>query len=252
MQLFTFWSFAPITYIERLCLTSMLAAGHPVAVYSYDYDLDLPEGIELRDASEVMPRQAIRPSLFADLFRYEGLHRGLGTWVDADILLLRSLADMGDHIFGWEVADSINNAVLCLPSDSPFFRYVAELANAHVPMHPNWGWRRRFKQRLRASVGKQKLIDEIGWTVLGPAALTQFASRNGLSDHAQSPDVFYPVPYLKALDTFDPRVTIEDSFTANTRAVHLWNTKLTQHKALAPPDNSFIGRMCRKYAVALP
>ena len=128
MQLFAFWSFAPLTYIEHLCLNSMLAAGHPVDLYTYDDDLEAPAGVRLRDAREVLPRERVMfyrngsPSLFANLFRYAGLQRGLGTWVDMDVLLLRSIADMGEVIAGWEDGMLINTAVLRLPPDHAYLK----------------------------------------------------------------------------------------------------------------------------------
>src|SRR5688572_23180586 len=106
MQLFTFWSFAPTTYIECLCLQSMLDVGHTVTVYTYEPHLDVPAGVRVADAADILLRTGVMdgpsPALFSDLFRYVGLQRGLGTWVDADVLMFRSLADMGEHIFGME------------------------------------------------------------------------------------------------------------------------------------------------------
>jgi hypothetical protein len=48
------------------------------------------------------------------------LQRGLGKWVDADVLVVRNFGDLltRDHVFGWESAEAINGAVLKLPPTS--------------------------------------------------------------------------------------------------------------------------------------
>src|SRR5262245_29437184 len=156
MQLFSFWSFAPLTYIERLCLQSMLAAGHPVVVYTYDGPLDVPAGVVVKDANEIVQRERVflhaesgNLGPFSDFFRYEAMRRSIGTWTDLDMLFLRDIADMGETIVGWHNDTIINGAVLLLPPDCPIFDYVHRLIHSRVPLPRHWPLRKRIRQLLR-------------------------------------------------------------------------------------------------------
>ena len=45
-----FWHGAPLSRVERLCLASFVANGHPVHLYVYDEPAGVPAGVRLRDA----------------------------------------------------------------------------------------------------------------------------------------------------------------------------------------------------------
>jgi hypothetical protein len=255
VRLFTFWSFAPTTYIERLCLKSILLAGHPLDLYTFDDTVDVPDGVTVQKAAEIMPRERVifyrngSPALFSNLFRYEGLRRGLGTWIDADVLLLRTIGDLAGHIFGWQDDKSINNAILKLPPDSPYFTSIDKLVNARVPIPGHWPLRKKLRQLGRACIGRHQRLNQLGWGVTGPAALTHFAREHDWLKFAQPSDVFYPVHWRDAGALFDPNVRIENQITPRTRAVHLWNNRIPVQKSRPPPRGSFIARMCDRYGV---
>jgi hypothetical protein len=259
VQLFTFWSFAPLTYVERLCLTSMVRAGHRVDLYTYDGRLDVPVGVALRDARELFARDKVvshaqtgSPALFTDLFRYAGLQRGLGTWVDTDVILLRGIADMGDYIFGFESPDKLNGAVLRLPSDCPYLAYIDALVAAPVPMPRHWSITKKLRQLARALIGRQRRLAELEWGVIGPLALTAFARRNGWLSLAQPEEVFYPVHWRERAMFFGPAELIEQRITPATRAIHLWHMGFTKDQKVRPPAGSFLARMCERYGIATP
>jgi hypothetical protein len=258
VQLFTYWSFAPITYIERLCLQSMLDAGHPVTVYTYERHLDVPAGVHVADAANILLRSRVidgpSPSLFSNLFRYVGLQRGLGTWVDADVLMFRSIADMGENIFGWEDEKLINGAILRMPPNAPVLRDLVRHITARVPIDPRWGWREKARQVVRGFLGRPLPIGKMEWGVAGPDALTHFGRRYDLAKWAQPVDVFYPVPAAsnRPADMFNPDIDIEACFTARTRTIHLWNYNIKDRKGTSPPAGSFIDRMCQRHRIAAP
>lgn len=253
MKLFSFWSFQPLSYIERLCLKSMVAAGHPVDLFTFDKDLAVPSGVTVRDAAEILPLAGPvfhakgSASLFADRFRYRGLQKGIGIWVDMDVILLREIGWFGDHVFGWASKDSINNAILRLPPDSAFFTYIDELVNAPVPIPAHWSWRKKFVQNMRATVGRHRSLDQIERAAIGPKALTHFALETGLAARAQPIEVFYPVHWRETAVLFDPNFALEERFTDKTCAVHLWNARIGHYKQRPPPANSFMARMCERF-----
>jgi hypothetical protein len=83
--------------VERACLRSVLRQGHELAPYCHRRPAGMPAGVEMRDASAILPEDRIvrhragSASLFANWFGYELLRQRLGTWIDADIYLLEPL-----------------------------------------------------------------------------------------------------------------------------------------------------------------
>src|SRR4029079_419250 len=76
-------------------------------------------------------------AIFADLFRYELLRRGAGMWIDCDLYCVRPFVFSGDHVFGRESADSVCNAALLLPADSPVLAGLIEPFGQVSPI-PAW------------------------------------------------------------------------------------------------------------------
>ena len=114
----TLWIGESLGPVERACLRSVARQGHKVALYCYGEPKGVPNEVEVRDASEILPEAAIsapwvaRADLYSDWFRYELLKRGLGTWVDADVYVLRPLDMVKPYLFGVQDAPILNNAVL--------------------------------------------------------------------------------------------------------------------------------------------
>ncbi len=91
------WIGSALSTMERLSLTSFVAAGHNVHLYTYDDVAGVPEGVELRDANAILPRSRIfryaehdTVSGFSNFFRYKLLLERGGWWVDTDVVCLTS------------------------------------------------------------------------------------------------------------------------------------------------------------------
>src|SRR5688500_1370812 len=80
--------------VEQACLLSVLRQGHEMALYCYEEPEGVPEGVNLLDAEEIIPRREIvrspggGASFFSNRFRYELQRQGRGTWIDCDLYLL--------------------------------------------------------------------------------------------------------------------------------------------------------------------
>src|SRR5690242_2392198 len=97
-RLNSLWVGERLGYIEQLCIASAMVAGHPFTLYSYTPDIieNVPDGVEIRDAREIMPEERLvryadsgAIQLGANFFRYELLLKGAGYWVDMDFCFLR-------------------------------------------------------------------------------------------------------------------------------------------------------------------
>ena len=141
-----------MSYIERLCLASMLDTGHKVALYTYEGVPNAPSGVDLRDAREVMPQNMMvrveKQKSFAlgsDFFRYRLLQKGLGCWIDCDELLLKPIKP-ANHIFGYERQNSIATGVLKLPADLPILDNVMRMASNSPVVAPWWPAGKKLEQ----------------------------------------------------------------------------------------------------------
>src|ERR1700732_800961 len=112
-EIVTFWH-GPLDGLRRLCLRSQVAAGHKVTVYSFDPIAQLPDGVGNAEAEAILPHtfaERLRPTgpdgvwrdrttlQFSDVFRmrlmakntFKNTSESAGLWLDADILLLKSI-----------------------------------------------------------------------------------------------------------------------------------------------------------------
>ena len=111
----SYWSGAPLSLLERACLTSWVAFGARVHLYTHDSIKGLTSQIpavirshvRVLDADAIVDRsrkfnyKGVAPKSkradaftalpFSDLFRYEMLRKVGGVWMDMDIVLIRPM-----------------------------------------------------------------------------------------------------------------------------------------------------------------
>jgi hypothetical protein len=233
---------------EQACLLSALRQGHAVALYCYREPAGLPRGVEVRDAALILPETAIvrhrtgSPSLFSNLFRYELMRRGLGTWIDCDAYLLKPMPDADPYLFGWQEEGVINGGVLRMPPDSPMLapligifseREVPRWLPAPAKLAAYW------RLLLRGRTG----LSQMPWGSAGPHALTAIARETGLDRLAVPREVLYPVPWQQADWLFRPDRSLEDVTTRASVSVHLWTSCLRRLGDMQVQSGSFAARL---------
>jgi hypothetical protein len=133
--------------VERLCLRSFSKMGHAVHLYTYDAIDDVPPGITVQDASQILPRSLIfrnelgkgKGSLagFSDLFRFKLLLDRGGWWVDADIFCLRPFDFEAPYVFGAE-GENVASGVIKMPRGCELAERCFELARRVDPSTIIW------------------------------------------------------------------------------------------------------------------
>ena len=256
-RLNSLWVGDELGYIERLSIVSAMAAGHPYTIYSYAPEKlrGVPVGAEIRDAREVMSDETLVryfnarwAALGTDFFRYALLAKGLGYWVDLDLYFVAPFDFEDQYVFGWEHETSINGAVLRLPAQSSMLGDLREL--------PKTNWRppffgpRRTLQFYWARLTKGDIHPEdLEWGTFGPALITYLAKKHGVANLAQERSVFYSIRYQEA-DLFSgPAAVVESKLTPQTRAVHLWHSKLSDAAKKSPPRGSYLEVACRRHGI---
>jgi len=248
----TLWIGDSLGPVERACLRSALRHGHRVFLYCFRPPAGLPEGVELRDAAVILPENHVirhrsgSVAPFSDWFRYELQKRGLGTWIDMDMYLLRPIDGQRDYLFGEERLGILNNAVLRLPPDSPL---IEELLMPFTRTAAPWlPMRHRAMLQIRKWFVGRVDAGTMPWGTTGPGALTAAAAKFELSSHALPPDVFYPVHWKDAAWILDPAIQLDKVVTEETVAVHLWNECIRGVKNTPAPKHSFLARLQREGA----
>lgn len=213
-KLNTLWVRGELSSLERICLASMAKLGHPVVLYSYDKISNVPKDVELRDARQVVSVDEIDRyrrdgkicyALFSDYFRYVLLEKKLGIWMDTDCYCFRPIV-LPEHQYlaGYEI-NTIANAVLHLPFDSPILKDLLTACRAPTKS-PYWlDARRRFvKQPSYLIRGKKWNLGAMGWGIVGPKALTYLVPKYSLQDKIQPMKTFYPLARAGSAKLFDP------------------------------------------------
>lgn len=202
------WIGPALSPVERLSIRSFLDHGHPFRLFAYEPVEGVPDGVELADASAVLPRErmfvqatgANRGSVapFSDLFRYRLLRDAGGWWTDLDVVCLAPLALDAAFVVGRERhrwGEQVCSAIMRLPPASPF---------------------------ARACLARVEACDlaTAAYGATGPRLVDEEVRAAGLFDRTFAPQVFYPVDPGRARDLLDPRkaIDLEGSLT-----VHLWN-----------------------------
>lgn len=252
-----FWHGAPLSRVERLCIASFRAHGHPLHLYVYDTPAAPPPGVRLMAAEEILPRSLVfthrrTGSLgsFSDWFRYRLLYERGGIWADADVVCLAPFQYTKTEIFGWQDAHAVNNAVLGLPAGHELAAWLAACCEDPNKLLPYDSWYMRLRKlRRRYFRGNQRGV--VRWGEYGPKGLTQAARHFGYIDKAVPIAHFYPVRCEDWRTMFASRPAGRPLWTSESRAVHLWQQKMRSalgfdKNARFPVDSAF-EELCRRF-----
>ncbi|MDN7353110.1 hypothetical protein [Acetobacter senegalensis] len=229
----TFWYGGRLSALEKACAYSLIRQGCELTLYSYCRVDNVPDGVVLADASEIIPEEMTKyfifknmPDLghFSDFFRYSMFRKNKKTWVDLDMLFLSEpyVSPSGDIVVQ-ERQGSVNGAILGLTS--PFL--VDELI-----------------ARSKALMGKK-----LRWGETGPLLLESVLGENN-DITKMSSKIYYPIDHLDIYKIFLPE---EKEWcmdhTSQSVALHLFNNilnKIGYWKDISPPEGSYLYGILKK------
>ncbi len=139
-----FWTGAPITFVEELCIKSFLDAGHRTVVFSFDKIENLSAGVEVASASDVLPAVNIirhkrtgSPALFSDHFRCKLLLENDGViWADTDAYCLRPFEPHGGYLIAKANPRSVASGVMAMPANSPALKELISFFDDELSYSP--------------------------------------------------------------------------------------------------------------------
>src|SRR5437879_331190 len=125
-----FWH-GPFSPYEALCLSSFVAAGIAVELFSEAPVPDLPRGVTRRNAREILDRDVAvyrhefdgpSPSLHSNHFRYALLEQSGGWWIDTDMMLMTSSLPAADIFVARQSDRELNGSVMRFPPGHPLIK----------------------------------------------------------------------------------------------------------------------------------
>ncbi|MEI8305717.1 MAG: capsular polysaccharide synthesis protein [Chloroflexales bacterium] len=199
----TLW-IGPMNNLIFTCLSSFVSQGHPVHLYCYNNVQDIPVGVQMFSAVEIIPEKVLQPNengegkgsyaAFSDLFRFSLLYQRGGWWVDADMYCVRPFIAQSLYVFATE-HDSIGTCAIHAPAGSSLLKTTIEQINLLPIKNVNWT---EYKDIYAENV-----------------------IQSGLLESIQSDCVFCPISWDKiesyVLESYVPHLK------ECTIGVHLWN-----------------------------
>lgn len=238
-----FWTGPPLSFYEILSLKSFLSAGARAILYSYDKNLAVPDGVELRDAGELLPADVLRQhnagsdkglSRHSDLCRYIMLQRHGGWYVDLDVVCLRDHLPPAEMYFARANAAIIYNGIMKFPAGSPALGDLIARAQEILP-------------------AAERALTEDARVVLGPPLLSRVLRDHGLDGRAEPVSKAYEISIQETLAFFNPSQCGEvEARLADKDFTHLWNaawTTLRIPKNFGPPEGSWLDMMFRRFGI---
>ncbi|MEM7090498.1 MAG: ATP-grasp fold amidoligase family protein [Pseudomonadota bacterium] len=252
-----FWVEGSLSFLEQACLLSFVANGHKVVLFHYGGVENVPDEIELVSANEiheperfVMNNQFKTPVPQSDIFRLHLMKKTDYLWCDADVLSLAPIPK-SDHVFGYQNASTICNAVMRLPTDSPALDDYLAYCQDPFPIFPGIEGQQREELERKKKAGELPHASDQPHSVYGPGAFTWFLRQHGAIDHASPTHVFYPLPFRQTGQANDihARDFRSTYLKDETLAVHLWGRRMRWWIARGIKRYSFLDRRLRSLGI---
>ena len=252
----TLWVGNPLTVIEQLSLTSFVAHGHEVHLYTYGDVGNIPKGVIKRNAAEVLPESSVFTKYggsyaqFSDWFRWKLLNERGGYWVDTDVICLKPFDFNETLVFGRESDQQINGAVIAIPPGHKLAELM--LSTAIAPLNAQEyddakARKRKFRARLLRRGDKAVKWGYAG----GPASFTKALQYLDLVTHAKSHLAFYPINPTNWDAIFDSTYASGMGAFQDSYAIHLWNEMMRRKPGFDKngrfPADSLIERLKATY-----
>jgi hypothetical protein len=266
-EIVSFWTGAPLSFTEQLCLKSFADMGHPTTLYSYGQIEGVPDGVATADASAILPEpdamvvhpRTGSPAPFADRFRYHLLRKRPGViWADTDAYCLRPFVPTDGYFLGFCDRNNriANNGVLALPAHSPALQLLIAFTSDEDLIMPWLSKGLMDQARARADAGDPMHVTEMPWGIWGPSALSWALRQTGEIRYAQPHDALYPILFEDRRMFFRRARHIRRKLTEQTCSIHFYGRRVrsrlkSQHDDI-PPTYTIMHQLGLEHGLTQP
>ncbi len=212
------WFGEPLSDLERLCMKSFMANGHEFHLYTYEELQGVPQGIIVKDANAIVPRDQIKDfrwfAGFSDFFRYSLLLRG-GWYVDMDVVCFRPLDFSSEYVFAASCCMDYTRDYSPLPLSARYvYRGEHFVGDAFIKApagSPLMSYCHKIVEEDSRKGG------DIPYDALGPRLFKRAVIKLGLERYIQAPIVFDPVVHTLVPLVVDPTASwdLRESYVAH-------------------------------------
>lgn len=230
----TFWQGKELNPISYTSLKSFIDCGHRLQLFTYGEIENVPPGVSIRDASDILPEYEIKDfegwfAGFADLFRYAFLYKEGGFWVDADVICLREEAPAEEIYMAYETYNhsSIGNSGLALPKGNEFAKALFNYAYDPGLVTPWDGDRTNHRLWLSRSFYSlsERRKNAGGYDFFGPPLLTEAARYYNYLRFTKPYTDMYSIGWGSWRNLFfNPYTSLESMDFINSWAAHCWGS----------------------------
>jgi hypothetical protein len=260
-QVAALWIGGPLSFLEQLCLISFVHAGQSVKLYTYEGVPNVPPGVEVGDANDILPQSGYMkhtktgsPALHSDVFRYHLLAKCDRTiWADTDAYCVKPFTTPNGHFYGWESKKHVNGGVLGFPKDSETLRLLLEHTSDEATI-PTWygdDYTRELEEKKAA--GTPVLASDQPWGVWGPHAITHYLKVTGEIKYALPQVALYPILFKERRLILRPNWDSSEVITPETFSIHFYGRRMRRRIVTAengiPRPRSLFGQLLKKHGI---
>jgi mannosyltransferase OCH1-like enzyme len=206
------WFGNPLSTLEIMSMTSFLRNGHEYNLYTYHDLKDIPYGVNIKDANEIVPESEIFRALdstgkpgglgaFSDYFRYNLVYKMGGFWADTDCICIKPWDWEEEYIFSSENThrgeQESNAGVIKAPINSPLMKICLDKFN-------------EYEDKTK-----------IPWGDVGPILLRNSIKNYKLEKYVKSWKTFCPINWWDIDKCFTPN--LDFTLTEETYCIHINN-----------------------------
>ena len=236
----TLWIGNHLSVMERLSLKSFVDNDMEIHLYCYDEIDNVPEGVVIKDGSEILPKEDIFAykvgpgkgsySAFSNFFRYKLLNLKGGWWVDTDMVCLSKWNFEEEYVFITEEdygtgKSVVNSGAIKAPKGCEIME---------------WAYQECLKHDR----------EKLQWGTVGPKLLGEAVEKFKLNMYIRERQEFCIIaPFRSSLFTVKLN---EMNFPEQVVGLHLWNEawrRLGLDKHATYHHNSIYERLKRKHKV---
>lgn len=206
------WFGNPLSTLEIMSMVSFIRNGHEYNLYTYDDLENVPQGVNIKDANEIIPESEIFRSLdstgkpgsiapFADYFRYNLIYKVGGFWADMDCICIKPWNWEEEYVFSSEnthrnVQEANIGAIKC-SKNSLVMKFCIDVID-------------KFEDK-----------SQIPWGTSGPILLREALNKYGLEKYVKSWKTFCPINWWEIHTCFTDNTSFK--LTEDIYCIHINN-----------------------------